>query len=115
MNADYKEIAELLIANGAKATIHQSAYIGDIEKTKSFIDSGIDIDQKDEEHNTPLHYATKAGNLSQVQVLISNGANVNAKDSRGQSPLHHAAGRGYIEIVRHQNHHMRYPQYLDLS
>jgi ankyrin repeat protein len=98
--AENKEIAELLVANGAKATFHQSAYIGDIDKTKSFVDSGIDINQRDEQQSTPLHYATKAGSLSQVKSLISNGANVNAKDKRGRRPLHHAAGGGHTGIVR---------------
>jgi ankyrin repeat protein len=99
-----KRIAELLIANGIDATIHLSAYVGDRDKTKSFLDSGINVNLQDVQHSTPLHYAAKAGQSHVVQLLIGDGAEINVKYSKdsdwvNDSPLHYAAGEGHAEIV----------------
>ena len=51
----HKEIAELLIANGA------------------------DVNVKNDFGPTPLHWAADEGHKEIVELLIANGANVNAK------------------------------------
>ena len=79
----HKEIAELLISNGADVNakiergVSPSPFTGD----------------------SPLHGAAQNGHKEIAELLISNGADVNAKIERGDSPLHDAAQNGHKEIV----------------
>jgi ankyrin repeat protein len=58
-----KEIAELLIAEDAN------------------------VNEKDDNGSTPLHFAAVNGPKVIVELLIAEGADVNAKDERGKTPL----------------------------
>jgi len=60
----HKEIAELLIANGADV---------DAKKAKDGV--------------TPLHVAAASGHTEVVELLIANGADVNAQGVGGMTPL----------------------------
>ncbi|MCC6005912.1 MAG: ankyrin repeat domain-containing protein, partial [Thermofilum sp.] len=59
-----------------------------------------DINAKDREGNTPLHYA--AGSISKefAKLLIDEGADVNAKNKFGRTPLHIAAAENREENVQ---------------
>ena len=51
---------------------------------------GADINAKDENGLTPLHYAVRRNDQEVVKVLLNEGANVNVKDNDGLTPLHFA-------------------------
>jgi len=76
----YKEIAELLIANGADVNFRSQFLVG----------------------TTPLHAAASEGYKDIVKLLIANGANVNAKESlpSRRTPLYGAIQDGHKEIVQ---------------
>lgn len=57
------------------------------------INEGADVNEKDGEGKTPLHYAVEYGNNEIIQVLINAGANVNAKNFFEVTPLHVAVTR----------------------
>eukprot|EP00522_Entomoneis_paludosa_P017278 CAMPEP_0172448020 /NCGR_PEP_ID=MMETSP1065-20121228/7125_1 /TAXON_ID=265537 /ORGANISM="Amphiprora paludosa, Strain CCMP125" /LENGTH=63 /DNA_ID=CAMNT_0013199399 /DNA_START=125 /DNA_END=312 /DNA_ORIENTATION=- len=61
------------------APIHDAVCNNDLAQVQHFIDSGVDVETKDEEEDfTPLHYASKYGSLEMVQYLVDQkGANVN--------------------------------------
>lgn len=69
------------------------------------IQSGIEVDQKDEIGNTALIVAAGRGNDSLVKFLLKNGANVNAptkttvSSARGGTALIYAARYGHNKIV----------------
>jgi ankyrin repeat protein len=63
----YRDVAELLLANGANVNI------------------------KDNSGMTPLHIAAGFGNKDVVQLLLANKADLNASDNLGRTPLHMAA------------------------
>lgn len=76
----------------------KAASSGDMDKIRSLISAGRDVNQTDSSGYTPLHYAARAGKLEVCQVLLSKGADPNSKTRAGATPLHRA---GVITIIRH--------------
>ena len=69
----------------------QAARDGDIEVVKQHLAAGTDVNTKDDDEYTPLHWAAMEGRREVAELLISQGANVNAKNKVGSTPLHIAA------------------------
>ena len=60
---------------------------GNIEAVKQHIAAGTDVNAKDEDGLTPLHYAAYCGHNEIAELLIAKGADVNAKDNAGTTTL----------------------------
>ncbi len=82
---------ELLKAtDNAKSTlVHHAAGFGTVDTLQWLIDSGADVNAKNNRGSTPLHWAVP--DEAKVRLLLARGANVNAKVAGGQTPLYHAA------------------------
>ena len=81
----------------AELALMDAAYDGNIEAVKQHIAAGADVNAKDENGVTPLHW-TETEEIA--ELLIAKGADVNAKDDwSGSTPLHRAATFGYKEIA----------------
>ena len=81
----------------AAESIVAAIRLGNIEAIKQHLDDGTEVNAKDENGLTPLHFA-KTKEIA--DLLISKGADVNAKEAKNQiTPLHWAAWRGRKEIV----------------
>lgn len=72
------EIAEVLLANGAKVNARSSNPM----------------------QNTPLHAAAAGKHANLVSVLLAHGADVNSQQQGGWTALHAAAQNGDIELAR---------------
>lgn len=57
------------------------------------------VNAKNEDGETPLHWAAANGYLKITKILISAGADVNAKNKYGQTPLHLAVSRGRLKVA----------------
>jgi ankyrin repeat protein len=64
------------------------------------LESGVDVNARDEAGFTPLHDAALAGNTAAVRTLLDHGANVNIRDKdSGATALYMAATMGREDVV----------------
>jgi hypothetical protein len=59
----------------------------------------INVNVKNVNGNTPLHYAVRNGHVEITRLLLENGAEVNVKSVGGFTPLHWAAWNGHVDIL----------------
>ncbi len=105
------DVVNLLQDKGAQIdTIHLAAFVGDLEKIKSFLKQGIDVNAKDRYGRTSLHLAVISGQKDVIELLIDKGAEVNAKTAEvkdsslfnppGLTPLHLAVVYPDYEVAK---------------
>jgi ankyrin repeat protein len=97
----------LLIAAGCKEKSIESTRLlcqaieeGNLERVRSLIASGADVNAKDKRGDRPLYLAAKHGQIAVVELLIASGANVNAKSRSDGTPLSMAVSYGHINIAK---------------
>ncbi|MCP4849575.1 MAG: hypothetical protein GY899_16675, partial [Verrucomicrobiaceae bacterium] len=85
---NHADIAGLLRAQGANTgTIHVVARNGYLAGVQAYLDAGVDINARDQNGSTPLHWAALEGHKEIVELLINKEADVNANDNTGNTPL----------------------------
>ncbi|MBN2653552.1 MAG: ankyrin repeat domain-containing protein [Nitrospirae bacterium] len=73
---------------------------GNQENVELYIKSGINVNEKDDDHYTALMLAAVYGHTEIINLLIKSGADVNSISSDGNSALLCAALRGYVKTVK---------------
>jgi ankyrin repeat protein len=73
---------------------------GDLARASEWLQSGGDINGKDEEESIPLHIAAYNGYNDLVELLLQYKSDINAIDKNGQTPLHLAAMKGHLDVVK---------------
>ncbi|MFZ0564715.1 MAG: ankyrin repeat domain-containing protein [Chlamydiales bacterium] len=105
--ADIIFFAKRLIDRGAlpnvqnrwgEAPLHFAAQ-EDPDLTEILITYRADLDVRDVNGATPLHWAISHGDTENALILINCGADVNAKDKNSNTPLHEAVFNGDEELV----------------
>ena len=66
----------------------------------AFIANGAQINIKDINGKTPMHYFANEARIEAFECLLENGAEIDAKDFRGSTPLHYAVIEGNFEMVK---------------
>ena len=89
----------VLVGCGVLSGIHKAAKEGDIEAAKKAIANGADVNAKDYQERTPLHWTAWRRHKEIAELLIAAGADVNVKDSDDKTPLDLAAQFRYKEIA----------------
>ena len=87
-----EELINFVKTTGGKSNADKSIFIasgvGDLEAVKQHVAAGADVNAKDNNGWTPLHFASDRKNVA--EFLIKKGADVNAKDAYGFTPLDEA-------------------------
>ena len=78
----------------------EAARNGRLEPVRALLQNGANVDARDGDGYTALHWAAGNGHLETVRDLLGDGASVDARDGDGYTALHWAAGYGHLEIVR---------------
>jgi ankyrin repeat protein len=74
------------------------------------LDSGADVNTRDDAGSTPLHHSSSreqknasfvaSGTVEGSHLLLKHGADIDAKDKKGDTPLQRALSHGRDEIAR---------------
>ena len=65
----------------------EAAAEGNIEAVKQHLNAGTDVNAKDEDSWTPLHFAASDGHKEVVELFIAKGADVSVKSKFDETPL----------------------------
>ncbi len=98
MKMGHSKIVRLLAERGAEVTIHQAAYLGQIDKAREILAGGVQVDAQDVYGWTALRWAAQEGHEDVVRLLLTHGADINGKSSNGV-PLLAAMRRGHNDIA----------------
>lgn len=79
--------------------MHKACATGDLDKVKSLVAEGADINMGNYISAMPLYIASEKGNLDIVEYLLSIGANIHSRGYYG-SPLSAACAKGHLNIVK---------------
>ncbi|MEE9368066.1 MAG: ankyrin repeat domain-containing protein [Pontiella sp.] len=95
---DGVESADPVVAKN-KSMLHAIAK-GDPVDVRNHLLLGADVNEKNKQGWTPLHFATVRGKLECALVLMENGAALNPRTGTEKTPLHFAGERGFLEIIK---------------
>ncbi|XP_066144951.1 ankyrin repeat domain-containing protein 29-like isoform X1 [Euwallacea fornicatus] len=94
------EVAENKMNRERKAnSLIEAATWGSYSDVVRFIESGADIEMKDENGHAALHKAAKNGHKKVVETLLLHNANTEVSDNRNMTPIHYACDSGFNDIV----------------
>lgn len=67
---------------------------------EALLESGVNIEETDDDENRALHYAAYSGNEKITQRLLAENAEINARNVQNETPLNTAAYSGHVAISR---------------
>ena len=93
-------------------SLRQRAARGNVDQLRRLLAEGVDVDARDAEGFTALHYAMASyphqkdkDHLAVARLLVEHGADVHAATANGQTPLFEAAAEGLYEVVVYLHEH----------
>ncbi|MFP3021113.1 MAG: ankyrin repeat domain-containing protein [Wolbachia sp.] len=91
INRKYDSVVKYLKQAQLNEQLLAAVQDSDFSKVKDLINLGADVNIKDKDGKTPLHYASQSYHrLGMVKYLISKGAGIDVKDNSGRTPENEA-------------------------
>ena len=81
-------------------TLISEAKSGNVEMVEKLLQSGANIEARDEEGDTALIKAVNGGYVDIVRTILEHNANTEARNQEGDAPLFLATRLGHTEIVK---------------
>jgi ankyrin repeat protein len=75
--------------------LHDAVFFWDKRSVALLLEKGAEVNSRDRQGNTALHYAAEIARRDVVETIIASGADVSLQNTNGLTPLHMAA-RGAI-------------------
>lgn len=99
--SDHSAVSKKLSPNG-ETPLHIAARLNHADIVLLFLQNGAEVNARDNQGFTALHYAASAGSMKAARVLLEHQADVNAQGGRLNllTPLHLAAVKGSTDMVR---------------
>ena len=79
--------------------LHWASRAGSLECVQLLLESGADVDARNDAHRTALQLAAERGKTDAVKLLAEAGADLNTQDRKGRTPLHRATYEGHAEAA----------------
>lgn len=100
-NLGKREVARMLIEDGAVYDACAAAALNDTDRLESFMTSNHNVDRLTGPYGmTPLHWASRADSLECVKMLLDSGAEVDALNNARRTSLQLAAERGKVGTIQ---------------
>ncbi|GMH40093.1 hypothetical protein BSKO_07997 [Bryopsis sp. KO-2023] len=77
-----------------------AAHHGFVEDVRALLSKGVDVNSKDKQGTSAIHFASCKSHLDIVQLLLSKGVDIDVEDGAGRTPLHYAVIGGAAEVVK---------------
>lgn len=85
--------------NAVQLSLIDASYYGEVERVESLLNTGVDINARNQDGVTALAYASGRGHKEIVLKLLANNAEVNTRSNVGSTALMNAAYMGRLKIV----------------
>lgn len=88
--AGEKSMFTKIMQNLFTTTLHMATKIGDVDKIRSLLAKGHDVNGPDKNGATPLFWAAFTEDLEVARILVEHGADINYRNPMGSTPLYNA-------------------------
>jgi len=95
-----KTALQKMLARAEASPLHQAAADGKLERVKSLVSAGADVNVRHIDRETPLHYAVRRGHKEIAEVLLDHGADVNIGAENNITAAEYAMDNDHTEIVQ---------------
>ena len=92
-----------------------AAHQGHIDIVRILLTHGANLEQRDADGDTALHYACFGNQPDCISLLLSKGANINSTNSTGCSSLHIAINKQLLECTKRLLEHQQPPIDVNLQ